>query len=78
MYTQNVVSSLQLSETLPFSFPCVSSLQSLSNLTNLSFRRNGAITSHGMSAFANLFVLIKLDLERCPGIHGGLVHLQGY
>lgn len=49
----------------------------LSNLTNLSFRRNGAITSHGMSAFANLFGLIKLDLERCPGIHGGLVHLQG-
>lgn len=30
-----------------------------------------------MSAFANLINLIKLDLEKCPEIHGGLVHLQG-
>lgn len=30
-----------------------------------------------MSAFASLINLIKLDLEKCPGIPGGLVHLQG-
>lgn len=30
-----------------------------------------------MSAFAGLVNLVKLDLERCPKIHGGLVHLEG-
>ncbi len=49
----------------------------LSNLTSLSFRRNNAITAKGMSAFANLVNLVKLDLERCPEIHGGLVNLKG-
>jgi hypothetical protein len=46
-------------------------------LTSLSFRRNNAITAKGMSAFAGLVNLVKLDLERCPEIHGGLVHLKG-
>ncbi|KAM1298629.1 hypothetical protein TB2_024820 [Malus domestica] len=52
-------------------------ISGLSSLTNLSFRRNSAITAHGISAFASLINLMKLDLEKCPGIHGGLVHLQG-
>lgn len=48
-----------------------------SSLTSLSFRRNNAITAKGMSAFAVLVNLVKLDLERCLEIHGGLVHLKG-
>ncbi|KAF5957174.1 hypothetical protein HYC85_004399 [Camellia sinensis] len=50
---------------------------SLSNLTTLSFRRNNQITAQGLNVFAGLINLLKLDLERCPGIHGGLVHLKG-
>lgn len=46
-------------------------------MTALSFRRNDAITSQGMSALAGLVNLAKLDLERCPKIHGGLIHLEG-
>uniref|UniRef100_A0A2P2MLI3 Putative adenylate cyclase regulatory protein n=1 Tax=Rhizophora mucronata TaxID=61149 RepID=A0A2P2MLI3_RHIMU len=49
----------------------------LSNLVSLSFRRNNAITAEGMSSFSGLVNLVKLDLERCPGIGGGLVHLNG-
>lgn len=30
-----------------------------------------------MSALGSLVNLVKLDLERCPGIGGGLVHLKG-
>lgn len=52
-------------------------ISGLSNLTSLSFRRNDAISAQGMSAFAGLVNLVKLDLERCPEIHGGLVHLKG-
>lgn len=47
------------------------------NLTTLSFRRNNCVTAKGMSALSGLVNLSKLDLERCPGIHGGLVHLKG-
>lgn len=46
-------------------------------MTTLSFRRNNQITAQGLSAFAGLINLLKLDLERCPGIRGGLVHLKG-
>jgi len=46
-------------------------------LTSLSFRRNDSVSAKGMSAFSGLVNLVKLDLERCPGIHGGLVHLRG-
>lgn len=46
-------------------------------MTSLSFRRNAAITAQGMRAFSNLVNMKKLDLEKCPGIHGGLVHLRG-
>lgn len=49
----------------------------LSNLTSLSFKRSNAITAEGMRAFANLVNLVKLDLERCLKIHGGVVHLKG-
>ena len=35
------------------------------------------ITAQGMSALSGLVNLVKLDLERCPKIHGGLVHLKG-
>ena len=52
-------------------------ISGLSNLTSLSFRRNAAITAQGMRAFSNLVNMKKLDLEKCPGIHGGLVHLRG-
>ncbi|GKV45445.1 hypothetical protein SLEP1_g52521 [Rubroshorea leprosula] len=52
-------------------------ISALSNLTSLSFRRNGTVTAQGMSALAGLVNLVKLDLEKCPGIHGGLVHLRG-
>lgn len=52
-------------------------LSGLSNLTSLSFRRNNAITAQGMKAFAGLINLVKLDLERCTRIHGGLVNLKG-
>jgi hypothetical protein len=45
-------------------------------LTSLSFRRNAAITAQGMRALSNLVNLKKLDLEKCPGIDGGLVHLR--
>ena len=55
----------------------IMNVSGLSNLTSLSFRRNNAITAKGMSAFANLVNLVKLDLERCPEIHGGLVNLKG-
>jgi hypothetical protein len=30
-----------------------------------------------MSALANLVHLVKLDLEGCLKIHGGLIHLKG-
>lgn len=49
----------------------------LLNLTTLSFRRNNRITAEGMSALSGLVNLVKLDLERCPKIHGGLIHLKG-
>lgn len=52
-------------------------LSGLSNLTTLNLRRNSRITAQGMSVFSGLVNLLKLDLERCPGIHGGLVHLKG-
>lgn len=52
-------------------------ISGFSRLTSLSFRRNNEITSQGMYVFAQLVNLIRLDLEKCPGIHGGLVHLQG-
>lgn len=46
-------------------------------MTSLSFRRNNAITAEGLAAIASLPNLVKLDLERCLEIHGGLVHLKG-
>lgn len=49
----------------------------LSNLTSLSFKKSSAITAQGMIAFANLVNLVNLDLERCAGIHGGLIHIKG-
>jgi len=49
----------------------------LSNLTSLSFKRSNAVTAEGMRAFANLVNLLNLDLEGCPKIHGGLIHLKG-
>lgn len=50
----------------------------LSNLASLSFRRNYAISAQGLNTFSGLINLVKLDLERCPGIHGSLVHIQGW
>jgi hypothetical protein len=49
----------------------------LSNLTTLSLRSNNLITAAGMSSFAHLVSLKNLDLERCPHIQGGFVHLKG-
>ena len=49
----------------------------LSNLTTLSLKRNSKITTKGMSVLPGLVNLSKLDLERCTGIHGGLIHLNG-
>lgn len=46
-------------------------------MTALSFKRSNAVTAEGMRAFSSIVNLEKLDLERCPGIHGGFVHLQG-
>jgi len=49
----------------------------LSNLTSLSFKKSTAINAKGMKAFTSLVNLVNLDLERCLGIHGGLIHLKG-
>ena len=49
----------------------------LSNLTSLSLKRSDAVTAEGMRAFSGLVNLEKLDLERCAGIHGGFIHLNG-
>jgi len=46
-------------------------------LTSLSIKKCAAVTAEGAKAFANLVNLVNLDLERCPKIHGGLVHLKG-
>ncbi|KAG9150924.1 hypothetical protein Leryth_003046 [Lithospermum erythrorhizon] len=46
-------------------------------LTTLSLRRNNSLTAQGMSALSKLVNLVKLDVERCPKIHGGLAHLKG-
>ncbi|TKY48051.1 F-box/LRR-repeat protein 14 [Spatholobus suberectus] len=53
-------------------------ISGLCNLASLSFRRNDAISAQGLNNISGLVNLVKLDLERCPGIHGGLVHLQGW
>ncbi|GAA0179857.1 hypothetical protein LIER_42229 [Lithospermum erythrorhizon] len=52
-------------------------ISGLPSLTTLSFRRNNALSAEGMSALSKLVNLLKLDLERCPKIHGGLVPLKG-
>ena len=49
----------------------------LSNLRVLSFKKSKAVTAEGMRAFSSLVNLVKLDLERCSRIHGGLIHLKG-
>ncbi|CAH9092089.1 unnamed protein product [Cuscuta epithymum] len=49
----------------------------LTSLTSLSLRRNNMVTAQGMSALSGLINLVKLDLERSPKIHGGLVYLRG-
>ncbi|KAI3724912.1 hypothetical protein L1987_64680 [Smallanthus sonchifolius] len=49
----------------------------LSNLTPLSLKRNNNITAQGISALSGLVNLLNLDFERCPWIHGDLVHLKG-
>ena len=46
-------------------------------MTSLSIKKCTAVTAEGAKAFANLVNLVNLDLERCPKIHGGLVHLKG-
>jgi len=46
-------------------------------LTSLSIKKCADVTAEGAKAFANLVNLVNLDLERCPKIHGGLVHLKG-
>ena len=46
-------------------------------MTSLSIKKCAAVTAEGAKAFANLVNLVNLDLERCPKIHGGLVHLKG-
>ncbi|CAI0422486.1 unnamed protein product [Linum tenue] len=51
--------------------------EGFSNLTSLSFRRNNAITAEGMRAVSGLKNLVKLDMERCPGVGGGFAHLNG-
>jgi hypothetical protein len=43
----------------------------------LSFRNSNLITAAGMHCFAHLVNLKHLDLECCPHIHGGLVHIKG-
>jgi hypothetical protein len=45
-------------------------------LTSLSFRGSNAITASGMSHLSELVNLTSLDLERCPRIHGGLLHIK--
>lgn len=55
----------------------VENISGLTNLTTVSFRRNNTLTAQGMSALSGLINLVKLDLERCPKIHGGMVHLKG-
>ncbi|XP_062078218.1 uncharacterized protein LOC133782829 isoform X4 [Humulus lupulus] len=50
---------------------------SLVNLTSLSFKRSTAVTAEGMRSFSSLVNLENLDLERCPDIHGGFIHLKG-
>uniref|UniRef100_A0A3Q7FUZ9 F-box domain-containing protein n=1 Tax=Solanum lycopersicum TaxID=4081 RepID=A0A3Q7FUZ9_SOLLC len=52
-------------------------ISGLTNLTSVSFRRNNTVTAQGMSVLSGLINLVKLDLERCPKIHGGMVHLKG-
>ncbi len=47
------------------------------NLTLLSFQNSTLITAAGMQSFAHLVNLKHLDLECCPHIHGGLVHIKG-
>ncbi|XP_071910883.1 uncharacterized protein [Coffea arabica] len=49
----------------------------LSNLAYLGFIKSNALTREGMQALSSLFNLEKLDFDRCPRIHGGLVHLKG-
>lgn len=53
------------------------SLTGFGNLTSLSFRSSNLITADGMRYFAHLINLKDLDLECCPRIHGGLIHLKG-
>ncbi|KAK8595165.1 hypothetical protein V6N13_016069 [Hibiscus sabdariffa] len=52
-------------------------ISGLTKLKSLTFRRNSAITAQGMIALSGLVNLLKLDLEKCPGIHGGLIHIKG-
>lgn len=49
----------------------------LSKLTTLNFKRNNLITAQGIISLSSLINLVKLDLERCPKIQGGLIHLKG-
>ncbi|XP_031108758.1 toll-like receptor 13 isoform X3 [Ipomoea triloba] len=46
-------------------------------LTCLGFKNSTALTAEGMQCLSSLVNLVKLDLERCPRIHGGLVHIEG-
>ncbi|ONM16131.1 Leucine-rich repeat family protein [Zea mays] len=59
------------STTAEFAVSC------FSNLTSLSIKKCAAVTAEGAKAFANLVNLVNLDLERCPKINGGLIHLKG-
>jgi hypothetical protein len=43
----------------------------------LSLKKSCSVTAEGMRAFSTLLNLENLDMERCSGIHGGLVHLKG-
>lgn len=54
---------------------CASS--GLSNLTYLGFRKSFGINAEGLRTLSSLINLEKLDLDRCPWIHGGLIHLKG-
>lgn len=49
-----------------------------SNLTYLSFTKCVSVTAEAMESLSSLDKLVKLDFERCPQIHGGFVHLQGW
>ncbi|KAI5679630.1 hypothetical protein M9H77_00857 [Catharanthus roseus] len=51
--------------------------QCLSNLTYLGFRKSFGINAEGLRTLSSLINLEKLDLDRCPWIHGGLIHLKG-